>query len=132
MRYLTVEDILGLHARVIDESGGIHGLRDRAGLESAVAQPQATFEGADLNPTLERKVAVLAHSLISNHPFLDGNKRLGHAAMEVMLVLNGHEIAARVEEQESVMLSVASGTTSRDEFADWVQEHVVALPTGDG
>ena len=71
-------------------------------LESALAQPQMTFGGEDLYPTLVDKAAALGYALIKNHPFLDGNKRTGHAAMEVFLVLNGYEIHADVEEQEHV------------------------------
>ena len=125
MRYLTVEEVLVLHARVIASSGGGSGLRDSKGLESAVAQPQMTFDGVDLYPTLARKAAALGHSLISNHPFVDGNKRVGHAAMEVMLVLNGYEISAEVAEQEEVIISVAAGTMSRDDFARWVEQRLV-------
>jgi len=125
MRYLTIEEVLALHSLIIASFGGSPGLRDREALDSAVAQPQMTFGGVDLYPTIPRKAAALGHSLISNHPFIDGNKRVGHAAIEVMLLLNGHEIVGSVDEQEEVILSVASGTMSRDEFASWVEQHVV-------
>lgn len=85
MRYLTVEEVLALHSRVIASSGGSLGVRNHNALHSAGAQPQMTFGGVDLYVTLARKAAALAHSLISNHPFIDGNKRVGHAAIEVML-----------------------------------------------
>jgi death-on-curing protein len=65
------------------------------------------------------------HSLISNHPFIDGNKRVGHAAIEVMLVLNGHEIESTVDEQEKAIIEVASGALSRDDFASWLEQRVV-------
>ena len=128
MRYLTLEEVLALHARVISISGGPLGVRDPNGLESAVAQPQMTFGGVDLYATIARKAAALGHSLISNHPFVDGNKRVGHAAMEVMLVLNGYEISAAVDEQEEVIIAVASGTLSREDFCSWVERRVVELP----
>jgi death-on-curing protein len=128
MRYLTVDEVLITHARVVEISGGSPGIRDRGGLESAVAQPGMTFGGVDLYPGVARKAAALGHSLISNHPFVDGNKRVGHAAMEVMLMLNGYEISAVVDEQEEVVLAVAAGTMSRDDFADWVARHVVESP----
>jgi death-on-curing protein len=128
MRYLTVEEVLGIHARVVETSGGSQGIREMGGLESAVAQPQMTFGGVDLYEGVARKASALAHSLISNHPFVDGNKRVGHAAMEVMLMLNGYEISASVDEQERIVLAVASGTLSRDDFADWVDQHVVESP----
>jgi len=88
-----------------------------------------TFGGVDLYTPIPRKAAALGHSLISNHPFIDGNKRAGHAAMEVMLLLNGHEIIGSIDEQEEVMLSVASGTMSRDEVASWIDQHVVQTDT---
>jgi death-on-curing protein len=114
MRYLTVEEVLALHSRLIATSGGTQGVRDQNALDSAVAQPQMTFDGVDLYTTIARKAAALGHSLISNHPFIDGNKRVGHAAMEVMLLLNGHEIVASVD--RGVIINVASGTMSRDEL----------------
>ena len=125
MRYLTVEEVLALHSRIIASSGGSPGLRDRGALDSAIAQPQMTFDGVDLYVTLARKAAALGHSLISNHPFIDGNKRIGHAAMAVMLLLNGYEIVGSVDEQEAIIIVVASGTMSRDEFAFWVEQRVV-------
>ena len=92
MRYLTLAQVIELHRRVVDQSGGASGLRDIGGLESAIAQPRMTFGGDDLYPTLIEKSGALCFSLVQNHPFVDGNKRLGHAAMEVFLILNGHEI----------------------------------------
>lgn len=127
MRYLTAEEVLALHSRIIASSGGSLGLRDPNALDSAVAQPQMTFGGVDLYTTVARKAA-LGHSLISNHPFIDGNKRVGHAAMEVMLLLNGHEIVASVDQQEEVIIAVASGTMSRDEFASWIEQRVTQSP----
>src|SRR5215510_6017718 len=108
MRYLSLEEILSLHSLLIAQSGGSSGLRDRGALESAAAQPEASFGGEDLYPGLEAKAAALGHSLIQNHPFLDGNKRIGHAAMEVFLILNGFEIEATVDEQEELIIGVAS------------------------
>ena len=116
MVYLTIDHVLELHALVIARSGGVGGVRDHNGLESAVAAPQMTFSGKDLYPTLGDKAAALGHSLVMNHPFVDGNNRVGHAEMEVMLVLNGYEIAAGVDEQEAVVLAVASGAMTREQF----------------
>ena len=130
MRYLTVEEVLALHSRLIATSGGSLGVRDPNALDSAVAQPQMTFSGIDLYETIARKAAALAYSLISNHPFVDGNKRVGHAAMEVMLILNGYEIVATVDDQEETILAVASGTVSREDFASWVERRVVELTNG--
>jgi len=95
-------------------------------LESALAQPQMTFGGEELYPTLVDKAAALGYALIKNHPFLDGNKRTGHAAMEVFLVLNGYEIRATIDEQEHVILQVAASEIDREEFTAWLRTHVVA------
>src|SRR5204863_6365000 len=116
-----IDEVLVLHERIIDTSGGSRGVRYSAGLESAIAQPQMTFEGVDLYPTIIQKAAALGYSLIMNHPFVDGNKRIGHAAMEVMLVLNGRQLLADVDEQERIVLSVASGAMSRDDLARWLE-----------
>ena len=126
MRYLTLDEVLEVHRQVIAQSGGAEGLMHLSALESALAQPQMTFGGEDLYPTLVDKAAALGYALIKNHPFLDGNKRTGHAAMEVFLVLNGYEIRAAVDEQEHVMLQVAASEIEREEFTTWLRTHVVA------
>jgi death-on-curing protein len=124
MRYLTLAQLLRLYERLMQESGGSAGIREQGGIESALAQPQITFGGDDLYPTLADKAAALGFSLIMNHPFVDGNKRIGHAAMEAFLLLNGHEIVAPVDEQEQVILQVAAGEIRRDEFSEWVAAYI--------
>ena len=125
MRYLMLDEILNLHSHVLAQSGGAQGIRDLGALESAVAQPRMTFGGQDLYPSISDKAAALAFSLINNHPFIDGNKRTGHAAMETFLVLNGYEFNAAVDEQERVILQVAAGATGREDFTNWVRSRVV-------
>ena len=125
MRYLSLQEIISLHTLLIAQSGGSSGLRDRGALESAVAQPEASFGGEDLYPDLASKAAALGHSIIQNHPFVDGNKRVGHAAMEVFLLLNGYEIDASVDEQETVIINVASGKISRIELSEWLSKHML-------
>ena len=101
------------------------GVRDLGALESALAQPRATFDGQDLYPDVISKAAALCYSLVLNHPFLDGNKRIGHAAMETFLLLNGYELSAELLEQEQVMLDLAAGKLSREQFVSWVTAHTV-------
>jgi death-on-curing protein len=127
MRYLTLAEVLALHHRLMQESGGPSGLRDLGLLESAVAQPVASFGGRDLYPSLEEKAAALGYSLVGNHPFVDGNKRIAHAAMEVFLILNGHEIECSTDEQEAAWLRLAAGEESRAELVAWLREHVRPL-----
>jgi len=126
VRYLTLNEVLEVHRQVMAQSGGAEGLMHLPALESALAQPQMTFGGEDLYPTLVDKAAALGYALIKNHPFLDGNKRTGHAAMEVFLVLNGYEIRATVDEQEHVILQVAASEIDREEFTTWLRTHVIA------
>ncbi|MCW3981722.1 MAG: type II toxin-antitoxin system death-on-curing family toxin [Candidatus Bathyarchaeota archaeon] len=125
MRYLTLNEALELHRRLIERYGGSAGIHDLGALESALAQPRMTFGSEELYPTIVEKVAALGFALIKNHPFVDGNKRTGHAAMETFLILNGFEIDASVDEQEQVMLQVASGDLGRGEFAEWLRSHIV-------
>ncbi len=127
MRYLSIEEVIELHTRVIRQTGGSHGLRDRGSLESSVLQPLQAFGGEELYPSLIEKAAALGYFLIQNHPFVDGNKRIGHAAMETLLVLNGFEVAASVDEQETTILAVASGESSREAFTAWLVEHVARI-----
>ncbi|WP_448572879.1 type II toxin-antitoxin system death-on-curing family toxin [Trichothermofontia sp.] len=123
MRFLTLIEVLELHHRVIEQSGGALGVRDVGLLESAIAQPRMTFGGEDLYPSLIDKAAALGFSIIMNHPFLDGNKRTGHAAMETFLILNGMEINAPVDEQERVVLAIASGKLGREALVEWLQQN---------
>lgn len=122
-RFLTVAEVLELHQSVIDRWGGSGGIRDLNVLESALAQPRQSFGGNDLYPDLPTKAAALCFSLVLNHPFIDGNKRVGHAAMEVFLSLNGYEFHASDDEQEHLVLNLAAGQLSRDIFSDWVTQH---------
>lgn len=124
IRYLSLGEVVHLHRRLIDQSGGSHGLRDIGALESAVAQPRMTFDGEDLYPSLTEKAVALGFSLIKNHPFIDGNKRIGHLSMEMMLVLNGQEIDADVDESEKIILGVAAGETDRAQLLQWLESRV--------
>jgi death-on-curing protein len=124
MRYLTLREVLELHEVLLGQSGGASGIRDVGALESALAQPRATFGGEDLHSTLSGKCAALGYSLAMNHPFVDGNKRVAHAAMEVFLVLNGYEIVASVDEQEQLMLDLAAGKMTREQLTEWLEQHL--------
>ena len=124
MRYLTLGEVVELHRVVIETTGGASGIRDLGALESALAQPRASFGGVDLHTSLTDKAAALCFSLVMNHPFLDGNKRVGHAATETFLMLNGSEIDASIDEQERLMLDLASGQRTREQLAAWLAAHL--------
>ena len=123
-RYLTLEEVLEIHRRLLIQSGGMGGVRDLGAAESAVAQPRMAFAGQDLYPSLGEKAAALGFSLVCNHPFVDGNKRVGHAAMETFLVLKGWELDAGVDEQEQIILQLAAGQLKREPFVAWVHGHL--------
>jgi death-on-curing protein len=129
VRYLSLGEVLELHRRIVAETGGASGLRDLGALESAVAQPRMTFGGQDLYADLADKATALGFSLIQNHPFVDGNKRVGHAALEVFLVLNGADLGATVDEAEHTILDVASGHLKREGFTEWVRSHIRSAAT---
>jgi death-on-curing protein len=123
-RFLTFAEVLELHQSVLERWGGAGGIRDINALESALAQPRQSFGGTDLYPDIASKAAALCFSLVLNHPFIDGNKRIGHAAMEVFLMVNGQELRALVDDQERTILDLAAGQLSRDAFLEWVKQHV--------
>jgi death-on-curing protein len=125
MIYLTFEQLLQIHRELIDDTGGSHGVRDEGLLQSAAEQPKAGFGGAEFYPTLADKAAALAFTIIKNHPCVDGNKRLGNAAVRVFLMINGHAVTGSVDERESVILRVAAGEMSREDFTDWLRGHIV-------
>jgi len=127
MRYLTLAEVLELHRLLIDQSGGGEGLRDLGGLESALAQPRMTFDEKELYPTIEEKGTALCFSLINDHPFVDGNKRIGHAALETFFLMNSYELQATVDDAENVILSVAAGSLLREELLAWVRGNIVAV-----
>ena len=124
MRLLSLAEILDLHRRVIELSGGSLGIRDLGALKAAVAQPRMTFDSDDLYPSVVDKAAALCFSLVMDHPFVDGNKRVAHAAMETFVLLNGFELSAPVNEQEQVMLALAAGQVSRSDLVTWISAHV--------
>ena len=123
MNYLTAEQILFLHARLIEETGGEHGIRDLNLLLSALGRPQASFDGNDLYPDIFTKAGALMDSLIRNHPFLDGNKRTGIASAGLFLVLNGFHLTMTNFEMESFTLSVAQSQQTIEETANWLKNH---------
>jgi len=127
MRYLALGEVVELHRRLLEATGGATGIREFGALESAIAQPKATFEGVDLYLTLVEKAAALGFSLVQGHAFVDGNKRVGHAAIETFLILNGIEIDASVDDQERLILDLAAGRIGRSHLVDWLRQRVKPL-----
>jgi len=127
MNYVSRVMLSRLHRHLLETSGGGDGIRDDNALESALAQPRMTFGGVDLYPSLVEKATALGYSLIMNHPYVDGNKRVGHAAMEVFLELNGFRIVADTDDAERLILAIAAGQSSRGELLAWLQQHLIKL-----
>lgn len=121
--FLTMEQVLIIHTDQIDRYGGSQGLRDLALLESALFRPQTTFAGRDLYPVLFDKAAALMHSLILNHPFVDGNKRTGVVSAFIFLELNGRKVKASNKEVISLALKVESKKLRINEISRWLLSH---------
>ena len=115
--YLTLDEVLAIHAHQVDRYGGPLGLRDRGLLESALAMPGATFQGEYLHPSLEEQAAAYVFHLVRNHPFLDGNKRTGLACGLVFLRLNGVRIRASDDELVEIIVGGASSHRSKADVA---------------
>ena len=125
MTYLSLKQVIAIHRMVIERSGGDASIRDRGGLESAVAQPRMSGFGQEYYPTLAEKAAALAFSLIKNCKFVDGNKRTGIMAAIVFLALNDHFLYADVDETEPIVLGVVDGSVGRDPLLEWIRSHMV-------
>lgn len=117
------EKVLLLHQLISEETGGDPSLRDAALLDSALESAFQTFDGAELYPTKQEKAARIGYSLISNHAFVDGNKRIGMYILLTFLETNGVKICPTNEEVTRVGLAVASGAMSYDDLLEWIKEN---------
>ena len=119
---LTRSQVLSLHSNLIQATGGIDGVRDNALLDSALESPFQTFDGKDIYPDIQHKAARLCYSLIQNHPFIDGNKRIGVHTMLTFLSLNGIEIDCSQHELAEMGLQAASGNMNADDLVEWIND----------
>ena len=124
MIYLTQNQVLKLHDKIINEFGGIHGIRNEAALQSALANPLQTFAGLDLYPSVIDKAVQLCFGIIKNHPFLDGNKRLGLHLMLFLIHINGLKIDIAHDELTGIIFKVANGTFNRQDFLQALKEKI--------
>lgn len=122
---LSKTQILLLHEQLIAETGGSSGLRDEGMLDSALNAPFQTFSGEDVYPSLQQKAARLCFGLVKNHPFLDGNKRIGAHVMLVFLALNGIELRHTQTELSDVILQLAAGTIQSSDLLNWILAHQI-------
>ena len=123
MKTLSKRQVLALHSALIQEFGGSDGVRDEGLLESALAAPFQTFGGEAVYPSLQAKAAQLGFGLVCNHPFVDGNKRIGAHVMLVFLAVNGIDLRYEQQELIDIILSVASGKTDRHGLLQWILDH---------
>ena len=124
MKYLSPEQVLFIHALLIQETGGSFGVRDIGLLEAAVARSQGTFDGDDLYPDLLSKAAAMLQSLVENHPFVDGNKRVGITATGLFLKMNGVRLIAESKELEEFTLGIAKGGMDISEIRAWLEQKI--------
>ena len=125
MKIITERQVLMLHDQLIASTGGSNGLRDEGLLQSALAAPFQSFDCADAFQSIQQKAARLAYGLVKNHPFVDGNKRIGAHTMLVFLALNGIDLDYTQGELSEIILSVAASESGYDELLRWLLEHEV-------
>ncbi|MDL2205291.1 type II toxin-antitoxin system death-on-curing family toxin [Eubacteriales bacterium OttesenSCG-928-N13] len=123
MKMLSKQHVILLHEQLIDETGGTKGLRDDGLLESALSAPFARFAETEAYPSIQQKAARLCFSLVMNHPFIDGNKRIGAHAMLVFLMLNGIELAFTQDDFSGTILKLAAGEIDYNGLLKWLLIH---------
>ena len=120
---ILLEEVLSIHKILVQQFGGIQGVRDQAALESALARPFATFDGVDLYPSPQAKAAALIESILINHPFLDGNKRTGYTLMRLLLLNAQTDIKANQDEKYDSVIKTAAGQMKYEEIQFWLENH---------
>jgi death on curing protein len=123
MELLDIENIILFHKKIVNQTGGSDGIRDLGLIESALNRALMTFDGKELYESLEMKIAVIAHGLISNHGFIDGNKRIGIAVMILLLKMNNIMITYTQQELISLGLGVAEGKFKEKDILAWIERH---------
>lgn len=124
MKFLRIENVLMFHEKIIKETGGGAGIRDRGLIESALNRGFMTYDGKDLYPSIIEKISVIAHSLISNHGFVDGNKRIGVAVMVIMFKMNNVKVCYTQKELIDLGLKTAEGFMREKDISTWIKEHI--------
>lgn len=124
MRFLSVDDIVLFHKKIIKATGGSTSIRDIGLVESALNRALMTYDGKDLYPDIIEKIAVVTHSLITNHGFVDGNKRIGVTVMILLLKINNIKIEYTQKELINLGLKVAEGTWKEKDILNWIKKHI--------
>lgn len=124
MIWITIEDIIIIHSRIIQTTGGLDGIRDKSGLEAAIAAPLQSFDGIDLFPTVIEKIARLGYGLAANHAFIDGNKRIGAMLVQLLLKWNGYNIELKPNELADMFIDIANGKANEEDLLKWIIKHL--------
>lgn len=127
MKYVTAEDILVIHARVIEETGGIHGVRDTGLLISLIERPKTRIGGEEAWKDIFQKAAVYLDSFVRYHIFVDGNKRAGIVVAARFLFMNGFELTASNRELEAFVLRVATEKPEIEQITTWLKKHSIKI-----
>ena len=121
---ITKEIVLALHKRVLERFGGADGVRDEGLLEAAIAQPWQTFDKIDLYPTVEEKAARLCFEIVTQHPFVDGNKRTGALLLGVLLRKNNIQFKPKADNYLKIIMEVASGTKGYEDLLQFIKREI--------
>ena len=124
MIWITAEDVIALHSQIIKRTGGIDGLRDRSGLEAAIAAPLQSFDGEDFYPNIIEKISRLGYGLAANHAFIDGNKRIGALMTQLLLQWNEYNLVLKKGELADMFIAIADGSADESELLKWIQNHI--------
>lgn len=124
MIWVSADDVIALHSKIIKKTGGIDGVRDRSGLEAAVAAPLQSFGGEDFYPTTIDKIARLGYGLAANHVFIDGNKRIGALMTQLLLQWNGYRLVLNRGELADMFIAIADGSAGEIELLDWINKRI--------
>lgn len=124
MIWVSADDVIVLHSKIIKKTGGIDGVRDRSGLEAAVAASLQSFGGEDFYSTTIDKIARLGYGLAANHAFIDGNKRIGALMTQLLLQWNGYHLVLNRGELADMFIAIADGSAGEIELLDWINKRI--------
>ena len=120
---INIEIVKYFHAILIEKFGGSDGIRDMNALEAAIQRPYATFDGKDLYPSIYDKAAALVESLVKNHPFIDGNKRIGYVMLRFYLLESGYDLSATQGDKYNFIIEISKGNSDFEGIRNWIVKH---------